>query len=137
MKISERKKSSQFLRAEDVPAEGAFVTVTEVAEVELSGDTKVQVTFAGELNGSAILGVQALETIAAVLGDETDEWAGGELVAFRDVSVMYQGRRVGGIRFRSPDVAPAMPAAKPAAKPADKPAARHAAKPRREDDIPF
>lgn len=42
------------------------------------------------------------QTIADVYGAETDNWIGKQIEVFVDPSVMFQGKRIGGIRVRMP-----------------------------------
>ncbi len=75
-------------------------------------------------------GFQMLTMIHHINGSgDTDDWPGTKIVLFKDPSVMYGGKMVGGIRCRAPKTA-VHPEADPA--PSASPS-----KPLQDDDIPF
>jgi hypothetical protein len=54
------------------------------------------------------------DSITEILGtDETDEWAGGRVVLYVDKTVMYAGKRTGGVRVVAPPAAHAKHQAAP------------------------
>jgi len=48
-------------------------------------------------------------TIESAYGDESDHWAGKQIVVFYDPTIAFKGRRTGGVRVRVPDSAPVTP----------------------------
>jgi hypothetical protein len=56
-----------------------------------------------ELEKPMVLNSTNGQLIAKIVGsDETDEWAGKQIVLYHDPNISFQGRLVGGIRVRAP-----------------------------------
>lgn len=96
---------SRFLKAADFP-EPKLMVIEHVAEESVGmGDvkeTKPVVYFVdtapGIVCGPTVIG----QLIEALGSDETDDWIGCPIVVYNDPSIQFQGRKVGGIRFRKP-----------------------------------
>ena len=99
MKVSDAFPS-KWLAAADLDNQNLRVTITRVGIEEIGDDTKPVVYFKGLKKGLACNKTNA-KAIAAVYGDEMDEWAGSELILF-PVLTDYQGKQVDAIRVRAP-----------------------------------
>ena len=129
MKISEAYPS-KYLRAADLAGKPFVLTITG-CEMQTYGDgtTAPVIGFQGT---DKMLGLNKTNagTIAALYGDETEDWIGKPIEVF-PTETDYQGKRTPCVRVRRPQTAPAMaPAPQPA--PADEPPFDHNG-----DDIPF
>lgn len=132
---------SKFLKKEDVPAP-VLVTVANIVQEVVEQDTgemKWTMQFAEDLK-PMVLNTTNIQAAAEAFGSEdTDDWLGKPIVIYTDPSVMFQGKRVGGLRLRAPKNRPAA-APKPAPAPAPAPAARShppGSIGDMDDDIPF
>lgn len=94
MKISEVFPSN-YLKAEDLKGRRVRVVIASVGSEELNGQAKAVVYFKGKQKG-VVLNKTNGAILAADLGDETDEWAGHEVVLF-PTKRMFQGRMVDAI----------------------------------------
>jgi hypothetical protein len=106
MKISETFRS-KFLKASDlqgrtVEAEIDLVTEEEVGEAR---EKKLIVYFRGKHRGIVLNQTNAV-ALQSSFGDETDSWAGKSVQIFVE-PVMFQGKRVDGLRLRAPAAAAA------------------------------
>ena len=109
---------SNFLSASDLASTGPIlVNIESVEEEQVGGDTKPVLRGWG---GSPVKGedgkttMQGRDVVIALnptnltaltelfKSDETDDWCGECIVAFNDPSVLFNNRKVGGIRFRKP-----------------------------------
>jgi hypothetical protein len=110
-------KPSKFLKQDDIGA-GQLVTIRTVDQhnVAASGapdDNKWCASF-NELDKPLVLNSTNMDTISIITGSlHTDGWIGKTIVLFVDPSVVYAGKRVGGIRVRAPK--PGSTVAKPSA----------------------
>ena len=135
MNVKELKKSNFLTQHECEPAILVTIAGLEQQNVAMEGadeELKHCLTFEEDCK-PLVLNSTNGQLIAQILGsDETDEWVGGKIVLYRDPSIQFGGRLVGGIRVRAPkkqSTTPARPAAKPAtAKTGAKPAVRRPAK---------
>lgn len=110
-------KESKFLK-QDECGKGILVTITacdqqNVAKDGAPADLKWCLHFS-EVDKPLVLNATNAVTIASIVGsDETDNWIGHKIVLYRDPSIMYAGKIVGGIRARAPrNQQPAPPAPK-------------------------
>jgi hypothetical protein len=67
---------------------------------DVGGDTKPVLFFQGKTRG-VVLNKTNATNIAVAYGDDTDHWAGKEVILY-EAMVDYQGRSVAAIRLRSP-----------------------------------
>lgn len=95
---------SNFLKKEDVTTP-VVATIKLVIQEEINSDggkeTKPILHFAALLK-PLVLNRGNGETIAAIYGDDTDLWVGKPIEIYADPSVMFAGKRVGGVRVRAP-----------------------------------
>lgn len=104
MKIS-TLSTSKWLKKEDIE-KPTLVTIESVTRENIAPEDKEEeykgvLRFKEDIIKPLILNQTNLETLAAMFGDETDDWA-GQIVLYVDPSVMYAGKRIGGLRVRAP-----------------------------------
>lgn len=97
---------SPFLKGEAIKASGPQTVTIKSVEVETIGrgdDAKDKaVAYFGELGQALVLNKSNIATLTELFkSDESDDWLGKKVVLFFDPSVMYSGKRVGGIRVRA------------------------------------
>ncbi len=97
MKTSQYKTT--WLNADDVKAP-QVITVTDVLEEKVGSEKKLVLYFEGSEQGVALSKTCINQLEEIFKSDETDEWMGCKATMFNDKSVMYEGKKVGGIRFR-------------------------------------
>ena len=94
--------TSNFLKKEDLP-KPAKVKIKDVDLMEFDQDGKTQrklvLEFEGKEKKLACNKTNA-RTIAAMLGDETDNWIGKEITLYNDPTVAMGDQIVGGIRVQ-------------------------------------
>lgn len=104
---------SNYLKKEDVTTP-VVATIKLVVQEEITGDhgkeLKPVMHFTALLK-PLILNRGNGETVAALYGDDTDAWVGRPIEIYADPSIMFGGKRVGGVRVRAPQRAAAGPAA--------------------------
>lgn len=104
MKVSEMFPS-KFLGKADLtrPAVGV---IDYLAEEEISGDggkeSKHVIHFRGDAPKPLILNRGNADALAEYFGDDSDGWVGKRIEVYVDPSVMFGGKRIGGIRVRVP-----------------------------------
>jgi hypothetical protein len=105
MKISEKFRS-KFLKASDLQGKTVEAVIESVIEEEIgeARERKPIVYFRGKQRGIVLNSTNAM-TLQSVFGDETDSWAGKSVQIFAE-PVLFQGKKVDGLRIR-----PATPAA--------------------------
>ena len=119
-----------WLEADDLGGREVRVTIESVSVHEMNdGKRKAALHFVGK-DKALLLNVTNASVIEGITGtDEMDEWAGTAIVLYKDPSVMFQGKRVGGLRVKAVQAA-----ARPAARPVPRPAP--VAEPAVEDNTP-
>ena len=93
---------SEFLRAGDLDGPKLY-TMTSVEMRDIGGDHK-PVLFFQETEKGVILNKTNNNTIVQAYGDETEGWAGKQIVLYPS-ETDYQGKRVACIRMRKPKAA--------------------------------
>lgn len=128
MSPSYKAAFGSFLKQEDLQGRAVKVVIASVVLDDVkdtdSGKTekKLVAHFAGK-DKALILNRTNCESLEEICGtDDYGAWVGHTVVLFTDPTVMFGGKRVGGLRIRSVQAAPPPP---PVAPPAD------------EDPIPF
>ena len=111
---------SRFFKASDLAGREAAVTIShvEIEQIQAQGgaESKGVVYFSGQEKGLVLNQVNA-RTIAAVFGDDLENWTNRQIVLF-STTTQFGGRLVPCIRVRipaAPAPVPAAPAAPPAA----------------------
>jgi arabinogalactan endo-1,4-beta-galactosidase len=127
MKISSAFPS-KYLRAADLDDRQVKVAISQITmeEVGTGEEPKPVLYFEGKDKG-VVLNKTNASTIAAVYGDDTDDWIGAEIILF-GAMVDFQGRSVAAIRCKIP---PRKPASKPQISPDPRPVDPI------DDEIPF
>lgn len=121
---------SKYLKTADVP-DPVIVTVVKVGRVNLAKEDaapeyKWAIKFS-ELPKPMVLNSTNIKIAEKVFGsDNTDDWAGKEIVLFTDENVTFGGELVGGLRFKGKEKEPVKAAPRVPGKFDDM-----------EDDIPF
>lgn len=102
---------SKYLRQADVP-DPLIVTIEAVGQANIAreGDTpewKWTATFHEFPNKPLILNSTNIKLLEKACGsDDTDDWAGREVVLYTDENVSFGGQIVGGLRIRKQQAAP-------------------------------
>lgn len=122
-----------WLEKEDIGNRQVIVTIESISVHEMGdGKRKAAIHFVGK-EKALLVNVTNAAAIEAITGtDEMDDWTGTRVVLYTDPNVMYQGKRVGGLRIK------AVPAARqpaPAPPPVTPPPS--ATEPLMDDEIPF
>ncbi len=130
MKISDIFQSD-YLKAADLRDRQVTVIIDRVERHQVGKDKedKPVLFFDGKDKG-VILNKTNANTIAAVYGDESDDWKGGEVILFSAPTQNPEGKTVDGIRIKIPPRKPAT------ARPVQQPTQRESAA-EIDDDIPF
>ena len=99
MKVSEAFPS-KYIAAADLNNQNIRVTIARVDIEKIGDDTKPVLYFKGKTKG-LVCNKTNSKAIAAVYGDEMDDWAGSELILF-PIMTDYQGKPVEAVRVRAP-----------------------------------
>jgi hypothetical protein len=95
---------SSYLRAADV-TQPVTITVERVVEETVGRPGKSERKLVLHYRGGTkvvVLSKTMLGQLVEILkSDDTDDWAGKRVVMFQDPDVDFEGKRVGGIRFRA------------------------------------
>lgn len=103
-KISEMLPSS-YLKQTDFDESGAIVSVASVAQKNVAREDeplemKWLVHF-NEFEKAMVLNTTNINALAKACGsDDTDDWAGKEVIVYVDPTIAYGGKIVGGLRIR-------------------------------------
>lgn len=101
---------SKYLKTADVP-DPVIVTVTKVGKVNLAKEDaapeyKWAIRFK-EFEKPMVLNSTNIKIAEKVFGsDNTDDWAGKEIILFTDDNVTFGGELVGGLRFKGKEKEP-------------------------------
>jgi hypothetical protein len=136
MKISE-KFASNLLKAEDLQGRKVHVVIASVGEEDIGEDHKPVAYFRGKQKG-LVLNKTNAAYLANAISDETDEWAGHEIVLY-PAKVNFQGKMVDAIRVEMPanGAARASNAHTQASQPVRPVEPRQTAAEELDDEIPF
>lgn len=129
---------SEFLKAGDLQDREVRVVMDHVELKDVGDETKPVLFFQGKEKG-LVLNKTNSNNIAMIYGDDTDDWAGRELILYPTM-VDYQGRSVPAIRVKVPrPMAPQREAVVPAAVITQRPNGSHRVPIRTElnDEVPF
>jgi arabinogalactan endo-1,4-beta-galactosidase len=89
---------SDYLKAADLQGRAVTVTMSHVDMREVGGEPKPILYFQGKEKGMVLNKTNASK-IAEMFGDDTDDWAGGEIILY-EAMVDYQGKTVAALRVR-------------------------------------
>jgi hypothetical protein len=106
---------SKYLKQADVP-DPVIVTVTKVGRVNIAKEgEKEQLKWAirfQEFDKPMLLNSTNIKLLEKAFdSDDTDDWAGKEIILYTDENVSFGGEIVGGLRFRRNQPAPIKKAA--------------------------
>ena len=92
---------SRFLSKENVTPAITF-TIDTVTIEKLSDDERPKpvISFLEEDSKPMIINNSNWMTIESIHGEESNDWHGKRIELFNDPTVMYSGKRIGGIRVR-------------------------------------
>lgn len=94
---------SPYVRTADVKrAQTVTVAAVEEEVIGQGEDRKPKlVAYFDELEQGAVLGAKVvLSFFAEEFGEDSDDWIGKKVVMYKDPTITFQGKRVGGIRFK-------------------------------------
>lgn len=104
--------TSTYLTADDVK-KPLLLYITSAVEETVGRDEKL-VLYADDTDENEIkvaLNKTNIDKLIEIFGDdETDNWIGLPVVAYRDPHVMFNNKKVGGIAFRKPKAGVTLPA---------------------------
>ena len=123
---------SEYLKAADLQGRTVTVIMERVEVREVGDGPKPVLYFEGKEKG-LVLNKTNSNTVAAIYGDETDDWMGQPLTLF-EAQVDYQGRQVPAVRVRVPPRQPNRTARFPEA---PLPAAQPPSRGPDDDPVPF
>lgn len=97
---------SKFVSKDDVEIPVIW-TIAGVQKVEMDDDgggkkAPPVVSFVEENAKPLILNNSNWMTLEDLYGDDSDNWTGKKIELYKDASVMFGGKRVGGVRVRKP-----------------------------------
>lgn len=119
---------STYLKAADLQGRTVSAVIGRIELEEIGGEHKPIIYFQGKDKG-LVLNKTNANNIAAVFGDDTDDWIGGTIQLFPTM-VDFQGRSVEAIRVK-------VPPRRAAAPPAPTPAPQNGGHAGLDDEIPF
>ena len=141
-KISEMLPSS-YLKQSDFDESGAIVTVANVIEKNVARqDDPVEMKWLvhfEEFEKAMVLNTTNINALAKACGsDDTDDWAGKEVIVYVDPTIGYGGKTTGGLRIRKYVVAaPPKQAVKAAPRQAVVQADDEPGDPRFKNEVPY
>lgn len=91
---------SDYLKAGDLGGRTVRVVMSHVEMKDIGGDHKPVLFFQGKDKGMVLNKTNA-NNITSLYGDDTDHWAGREIMLF-PAMVDFQGKTVEAIRVRAP-----------------------------------
>ena len=98
-----KMKQSRFLKTADVD-DDVLVTIdrVELEKIDHDSDEEKYVLYMQEFDKGLVLNWTNIQLLAKATGSEdTDAWAGNQVILFHDETVMFRGNVVGGIRVRT------------------------------------
>jgi hypothetical protein len=94
-------KQGGFLKADDLRNAPIDVQIHCIDEDQQIRDKRVHLLVFKNHNGKLVLSPTTAHQIAAIHGNDTDQWEGKWIQLYCDPSVMFQNAKVGGIRIRA------------------------------------
>jgi hypothetical protein len=96
-------KQSRYLKTDDVDPE-VLVTIQSCSLEKIDEDTgeEKHVLHVREFDKPLVLNWTNIQLIAKATGcEDSDEWAGHQVILYHDETVMFKGKVTGGIRVRA------------------------------------
>jgi hypothetical protein len=91
---------SEFLKAEDLQGHEVRCIMNHVEMRDVGDDYKPVLYFQGKEKG-LVLNITNSNTLAAIYGDDTEEWRDKEIMLFVE-RVDFKGKKVPALRVRAP-----------------------------------
>jgi hypothetical protein len=103
-KISEMLPSS-YLKQTDFDEAGFIVTVATISQKNIARDDEAPemkwIVYFQEFEKGMVLNSTNIQALAKACGsDDTDDWAGKQVVVYVDPNVGYGGKTTGGLRIK-------------------------------------
>lgn len=103
-KISEMLPSS-YLKQSDFDEAGFIVTVATITHKNIARDDEAEelkwIVHFQEFEKGMVLNSTNINALAKACGsDDTDDWAGKQVVVYVDPNVSYGGKTIGGLRIK-------------------------------------
>ena len=98
-----KMKQSRYLKTGDVDPE-VLITIKKVLLEKIDDEAGEEkwVLYTQEFDKGLVLNWTNIQLIAKALGNEdSDGWAGHQVILYHDETVMFRGNVVGGIRVRA------------------------------------
>ena len=98
-----KMKQSRYLKTADVN-DDVLVTIdrVELEKIDHDSDEEKYVLYMQEFDKGLVLNWTNIQLLAKATGNEdSDSWAGHQVILFHDETVMFRGNVVGGIRVRA------------------------------------
>ena len=98
-----KMKQSRYLKTADVD-DDVLVTIdrVEFEKIDHDSDEEKYVLYMKEFDKGLVLNWTNIQLLAKATGNEdSDSWAGHQVILFHDETVMFRGNVVGGIRVRA------------------------------------
>ena len=91
-----------YLKQDDVE-DSPVVTISGAEGVQFEDEDKEKlVLHFEEFDKGMVLNATNINLLTSLFGsDETDDWTGKQVTLFADKTIMFGGKRVGGIRVKS------------------------------------
>ena len=105
MKLSEAFPSN-YLKSADLQGREIPVIIADASMEMLGNERKLVLSFQGKKK-TMVCNKTNAGRIAYLYGDDTDDWAGREIILYSEM-VEYQGRTVEGLRVKAPAKKPAV-----------------------------
>ena len=97
-----KMKKSRYIQSADVE-DDVLVTITgcNLEQLDPESDEEKHVLHMQEFDKGLVLNWTNIQLLAKFTGcDDSDDWAGHQVILFHDETVQYLGKVVGGIRIR-------------------------------------
>ncbi len=105
-----KMKQSRYLKTGDVAPE-VLITIKKVLLEKIDDEASEEkwVLYTQEFEKGLVLNWTNIQLIANALGNEdSDSWAGNQVILYHDETVQFRGNVVGGIRVRAVKKKPAV-----------------------------
>ena len=90
---------SKYISRADLNSQDVTVTIASVTLEEIDDENRPIARFTGAQKGM-VINKTNWEAIAFLLGEDSALWIGKTITLYDDPTIMYGGKRVGGIRVR-------------------------------------
>lgn len=126
---------SKYLKAADLKGTNQRCVMSHIEMEKVGDDMKMVLYFQGK-NKGVVLNKTNATAIAEEYGNDTDDWAGHEVILF-EAMVSYQDKTVPSIRIRRPAAKDQIASKRPAPRVDYSPPQEQGANALMDDDVPF